>query len=70
VTLWQGLDDIIVPPAMSWRMAQILPRCEVHFVPGGHFVAITISDQIIARLKQQLGAGPGALSTAAESVRW
>ena len=50
VTLWQGLDDIIVPPAMAWKMAQTLPHCEAHLVPGGHFVAITISDQIIARL--------------------
>ena len=56
VTLWQGLDDIIVPPAMAWKMAQTLPHCEAHFVPGGHFVAITISHQIIARLKQHLEA--------------
>ena len=56
VTLWQGLDDIIIPPAMAWRMAQTLPRCEAHFVPGGHFVAITVSDQIIARMRQHLDA--------------
>ena len=31
---------MIVPPAMAWKMAQTLPRCEAHFVPGGHFVAI------------------------------
>jgi len=54
VTLWHGLDDVIVPPSMAWKMAQTLPRCEAHFVPGGHFVAITISDQIIARLKHHL----------------
>jgi pimeloyl-ACP methyl ester carboxylesterase len=61
VTLWQGLDDVIVPPAMAWKLAQTLPRCEAHFVPGGHFVAITISDQIIARLKQHLDAAPEAV---------
>jgi len=69
VTLWQGLDDIIVPPAMAWKMAQALPRCEAHFVPGGHFVAITISDQIIARLKQHLDVAQGAVSTANGTAR-
>jgi pimeloyl-ACP methyl ester carboxylesterase len=56
VTLWQGLDDVIVPPAMCWTLSRALPNCEAHFVPGGHFVAITISDQIIARLNQHLQA--------------
>ncbi len=64
VTLWQGLDDIIVPPAMAWKMAQTLPHCEAHLVPGGHFVAITISDQIIARLKQHLESETGSSITA------
>jgi pimeloyl-ACP methyl ester carboxylesterase len=50
VTLWQGLDDTIVPPAMAWSMAQSLPSCEAHFVPGGHFVALSVADQIIDRL--------------------
>jgi pimeloyl-ACP methyl ester carboxylesterase len=54
VTLWQGLDDIVVPPAMTWTMAQHLPSCEAHFVPGGHFVAVAIAAQIIARLRQRL----------------
>jgi pimeloyl-ACP methyl ester carboxylesterase len=54
VTLWHGLHDIIVPPSMAWQMAQVLPRCEAHFVPGGHFVAISISDQIMARMRQLL----------------
>lgn len=54
VTLWHGLHDIIVPPAMAWQMAQALPRAEAHFVPGGHFVAVSISAQIMARLRQLL----------------
>ncbi len=57
VTLWQGLHDVIVPPVMGWKLAQAIPSCEAHFVPGGHFVAITIAEQIIARLEQQLGRG-------------
>jgi pimeloyl-ACP methyl ester carboxylesterase len=54
VTLWQGLDDAIVPPAMAWSLTRVLPNREVHLLPGGHFVALTIADQIVARLRQQL----------------
>lgn len=54
VTWWHGLHDLIVPPSMAWRMAQVLPRCEVQLVPGGHFVAITIAGRIMARLRQLL----------------
>ncbi|APW62282.1 alpha/beta fold hydrolase [Paludisphaera borealis] len=54
VTLWQGLDDNITPPTMAWRLAQVLPNREAHLVPGGHFVAIEIADQVIDRLVRQL----------------
>jgi len=63
VTLWQGLSDNIVPPAMAWKMARALPNCEAHFVPGGHFMAVDFAGQIIARLRQLLddpGADPPA----------
>jgi pimeloyl-ACP methyl ester carboxylesterase len=59
VTLWHGIDDTIVPPAMAWAMSRALPSSELHLLPGGHFVAVTISDQIIHRLKQQLHAARG-----------
>ena len=65
VTLWHGLDDIIVPPSMAWQMAQLLPRCEAHFVPGGHFVAITISAQIMVRLRALLD-DCGSIASSAE----
>jgi pimeloyl-ACP methyl ester carboxylesterase len=54
VVLWHGLQDTIVPPAMCWAMAQRLPSCEAHLVPGGHFVAATIAEEIIRRLREQL----------------
>jgi pimeloyl-ACP methyl ester carboxylesterase len=59
ITLWQGLTDTIVPPAMAWTMTQHLPNCETHFVPGGHFVAVDVAGQIIARLVQDLGFATG-----------
>ena len=54
VTLWQGLDDDVVPPSMAYAMIRNLPDREGHFVPGGHFVAASIANQIIARLVEQL----------------
>jgi surfactin synthase thioesterase subunit len=35
-------------------MAQEIPDCEAHLVPGGHFVAVDVAEQIIARLRQHL----------------
>jgi pimeloyl-ACP methyl ester carboxylesterase len=60
VTLWQGLGDTIVPPAMAWAMARAIPDCEAHLVPGGHFVAVDVAGQIIARLRQHLDEGASA----------
>jgi pimeloyl-ACP methyl ester carboxylesterase len=54
ITLWHGLSDNIVPPSMACKMALELPNCEAHLVAGGHFVAIDVAGQIIARLKQSL----------------
>jgi pimeloyl-ACP methyl ester carboxylesterase len=54
ITLWHGLSDNIVPPSMACKMALELPNCEAHLVEGGHFVAVDIARQIIARLKQSL----------------
>jgi pimeloyl-ACP methyl ester carboxylesterase len=63
VVLWHGLADTIVPPAMAWTMAQSLPNCEAHLVPGGHFVAIEIAGLIVSRLRQLLDEHPGSGST-------
>ena len=57
ITLWHGLSDNIVPPSMACKMALALPNCEAHLVAGGHFVAVDIAGQIIARLRQSLDEG-------------
>jgi pimeloyl-ACP methyl ester carboxylesterase len=58
VTLWHGLDDTIVPPAMAWAMLRELPRAEGHLIPGGHFVAVAVARDILDRLMRQVeGAG-------------
>jgi pimeloyl-ACP methyl ester carboxylesterase len=63
VILWQGLDDNIVPPVMAWKMARTLPNCEVHLVPGGHFMAVDAADQMMARLRQSLDASAGGVNS-------
>jgi pimeloyl-ACP methyl ester carboxylesterase len=54
ITIWHGMTDNIVPPAMAWKMAQALPNAEAHLLPGGHFMAIEAAGLIITRLGQQL----------------
>lgn len=54
VTIWHGLDDTIVPPAMAWALARTLPSVEAHLLPGGHFMAVDAAPLIIARLRQHL----------------
>jgi pimeloyl-ACP methyl ester carboxylesterase len=66
ITLWHGLSDNIVPPAMACQMALALPNCEAHLVAGGHFVAIDIAGQISARLRQLLDE-PAAITTNARA---
>lgn len=68
VTLWHGLHDVIIPPAMAWKMTQILPCCESHFVPGGHFVAITIAAQILSRLKEHLQESAPSRTSSCQAV--
>jgi pimeloyl-ACP methyl ester carboxylesterase len=58
VALWHGLSNTIVPQSMACAMARALPDCEVHLVPGGHFMAVEAAGQIIARLRQMLDGSP------------
>ncbi len=68
ITLWHGLSDNIVPPAMACQMALSLPNCEAHLVAGGHFVAVDIAGLIIARLRQLLD-DPVEVTTTRSRVR-
>ena len=44
----------------DWLAAQpVAPQdCEAHLVPGGHFVAVEVAEQIITRLRERLDAPP------------
>lgn len=53
VVVWQGEADPNVPPAMGRYLAQTIPGCTAHFVPGaGHFLAISHWADILASLRQ------------------
>jgi pimeloyl-ACP methyl ester carboxylesterase len=53
VTLWHGLDDRLVPEAMARDLAEAIPDCRAHFVPGeGHLLAIHCVDEIFESLRQ------------------
>lgn len=48
VRLWQGAEDVVVPPSWSEAAAARLPRCELRMVPGaGHLVALGRWDDIL-----------------------
>jgi pimeloyl-ACP methyl ester carboxylesterase len=64
ITLWHGLEDVIVPPAMAWKLARALPKSEAHFVAGGHFMAVDVAPEIVARLRHQLDEAAGLRSLA------
>jgi pimeloyl-ACP methyl ester carboxylesterase len=70
VVLWHGLADTIVPPAMAWTMSRFLPNCEVHLVPGGHFVAVEVAGLIVSRLRQLVDESPGDRSVAGRGLSW
>jgi pimeloyl-ACP methyl ester carboxylesterase len=51
VYLWQGEQDVSVPPAMGRYLAATIPDCEAEFIAGaGHFWIFEHLDQILAKL--------------------
>jgi pimeloyl-ACP methyl ester carboxylesterase len=48
VVLWQGEDDVLVPPAMGRSLAARIPNCEPTFVPGeGHLLIVDHLPEIV-----------------------
>jgi pimeloyl-ACP methyl ester carboxylesterase len=44
---WHGRHDLLVPAAMSERMARQLPGGECHLRPGGHFMCVEHADEVM-----------------------
>jgi pimeloyl-ACP methyl ester carboxylesterase len=48
VFLWQGDDDVLVPPAMGRHLAEQLPDCRATFFPGeGHLLFVDHMAEIV-----------------------
>jgi pimeloyl-ACP methyl ester carboxylesterase len=57
VHLWQGLDDVNVPPAMGKYLAETIPGCQAHFIPdAGHFWALDHAGEILDALVPSMAA--------------
>ncbi len=48
VLLWQGEEDVLVPPAMGRNLAARIPNCEPTFVPDeGHLLIVDHLPEIV-----------------------
>jgi pimeloyl-ACP methyl ester carboxylesterase len=47
VVLWQGEDDVLVPPAMGRHLATQIPNCHATFFPGAGHLLIDHMPEII-----------------------
>jgi pimeloyl-ACP methyl ester carboxylesterase len=49
--IWQGTDDVNVPPAMGRYLAGAIPGCRLHLIAGeGHLMYVTHWPEIVAFL--------------------
>lgn len=54
VYLWQGEEDISVPPAMGKYLAETIPDCEAHFIEGaGQFWIFEHLEEMLAVLVRE-----------------
>ena len=57
VAIWQGLADINTPPAMARHLAERLPRCRLHEVPGeGHLCLYAHWGEVLAEVSGELAS--------------
>jgi len=62
VLFWHGVDDLLVPPSMARHMASAIPTSEVQVVPGGHFLAVQIAEEVAGQLARAWQTPPAAPS--------
>jgi pimeloyl-ACP methyl ester carboxylesterase len=49
--VWQGTDDIVVPPAGAYRLAGLIPGCQLRRLPGaGHFWVLDHVEDVLQGL--------------------
>lgn len=57
--LWQGTADRVVPPAIAFRLAGLIPGCKLERLEGvGHYWVLTRVRDVLARLVTELDESP------------
>jgi len=52
-SIWQGAEDVNVPPAMAHYLARTIPHCQLHMIPNeGHVMYLNHWPEIVAFLLQ------------------
>ncbi|XAR69041.1 hypothetical protein NMG60_11000493 [Bertholletia excelsa] len=69
VHIWQGMDDLVVPPPMTDYVARVLPNAAVHKLPDeGHFSYFFFCNECHRQILSTLFGSPqGPVSSTSES---
>lgn len=69
IHIWQGMDDLVVPPSMTDYVARTLPNAAVHKLPGeGHFSYLFLCDDCHRQIFSTLfGSTQGPLEVTDET---
>ncbi|KAL2485260.1 alpha/beta-Hydrolases superfamily protein [Abeliophyllum distichum] len=70
IHIWQGMDDMVIPPSMADYVARVLPSAVVHKLPEeGHFSHFFLCDECHGRILSTLFGEPqGPLETIDEAL--
>lgn len=69
IHVWQGMDDLVIPPSMTYYLARILPSAMVHKLPEeGHFSYFFFCDECHRHIFTTVFGNPqGPLSSSGQS---
>jgi pimeloyl-ACP methyl ester carboxylesterase len=67
--VWQGSDDVVVPPAAAYALAHKLPNCRLDVIPAGHYWVFDQFDMILDAVAAALHADAAASSVGKEQER-
>jgi len=53
VEIWHGTFDTLVPPLMASYLTEQLPSSRLHWIPGGHFIALEMMGEILEFIRDK-----------------
>ncbi|MFO0929628.1 MAG: alpha/beta hydrolase [Gemmataceae bacterium] len=68
VLMWHGSHDAVVPPLLARHVAGRLSGAELTLYPGGHFMAVHHTEEIVTRTRDALVAAAARWPTATLAV--